>query len=142
MASILTALALVPSGAHLFALPNKLGLAAEQYMVVQGIYSGWSLFGLVLIPAILATLASALMLRRRKGPPFAWATLSFLCMAGSLVIFFVWTYPANLATDNWTTMPPNWAALRDQWEYSHAANALMTFMAVVAVTLSILTHRE
>jgi hypothetical protein len=31
---------LVPSGAHLFALPNKIGLAQDQYFVVQNIYRG------------------------------------------------------------------------------------------------------
>ena len=36
--SILTALALVPAGAHLFELPNKIGLAQDQYFIVQSIY--------------------------------------------------------------------------------------------------------
>jgi len=37
LAIVLTALALLPSGAHLFALPNKRGLAADQYFIVQNI---------------------------------------------------------------------------------------------------------
>ena len=36
LAIVLTALALLPSGAHLFALPNKRGLA-DQYFIVQNI---------------------------------------------------------------------------------------------------------
>jgi hypothetical protein len=35
LAIILTAIALVPSGAHLFALPNKIGLAQDDYFVAQ-----------------------------------------------------------------------------------------------------------
>ena len=50
---ILTALALVPGGAHLFALPNKIGLAQTDYFIVQGIYRDWALFALVIIPALL-----------------------------------------------------------------------------------------
>jgi hypothetical protein len=38
-AVILTALALVPAGAHLFELPNKIRLSQEQYFTVQGILS-------------------------------------------------------------------------------------------------------
>jgi hypothetical protein len=53
LALTLTALALVPSGAHLFALPNKINLVAEQYFIVQNIYRGWSLFGVVLIGALI-----------------------------------------------------------------------------------------
>ncbi len=33
LALVLTALALIPAGAHLFALPNKIGLAQEQYFI-------------------------------------------------------------------------------------------------------------
>jgi hypothetical protein len=35
-------------------------------------------------------------------------------------------------------MPPNWAELRKQWEYSHAANALPTFAALCSVVLAVL----
>jgi len=49
LALVLTALALVPSGAHLFEFPGKINLGAEQYFIVQSIYRGWSLFGIVLV---------------------------------------------------------------------------------------------
>jgi hypothetical protein len=141
LAVMATALALVPAGAHLFALPNKIGLAAEQYIIVQGIYRGWALFGFVLIPAIIANLALAVM-RRGRGLPFVLAVAAFLCIGATLAIFFIWTYPANQATDNWTTIPANWAVLRDHWEYAHATNAIVTFGALCALVLSILTDKD
>src|SRR5438477_13213478 len=49
---ILTALAFVPGGAHLFELPKKIGLSQERYVVVQSIYRGWALFGVVIFAAI------------------------------------------------------------------------------------------
>jgi hypothetical protein len=49
---LLTSLALVPSGAHLFELPNKIGLSQDRYLLVQSIYRDWSLFGTVIIAAI------------------------------------------------------------------------------------------
>jgi hypothetical protein len=39
-------------------------------------------------------------------------------------------------------IPDNWEQLRREWEYSHAANAAMTFAAFCAVTLSVLMTRE
>jgi hypothetical protein len=90
LALVLTALALIPSGAHLFALSNKIGLAQEQYLIVQNIYRGWSLFGIVLTGALTANLALAVVLRRR-GAPFVLALFAFFCVALTLVIFFVWT---------------------------------------------------
>jgi hypothetical protein len=37
---MLTALALVPAGTHLFTLPNKIGLDSARYVTAQSIYRG------------------------------------------------------------------------------------------------------
>lgn len=141
LALLLTAFALVPAGAHLFALANKIGLSAEQYFIVQNIYRGWALFGIVLFSALIANLLLAIALRGR-GTPFGFALVAFLCIALTLVIFFTWTFPANQATQNWTAVPANWEQLRRQWEYSHAANALVTLVAYGSVVLSVLAMRR
>ena len=141
LALVLTALALVPAGAHLFEFPNKIGLSQDRYFVVQDIYRGWALFGFVLLPAVAANLVLAIMLRG-QGASFWLAVLAFMCITSSVAIFFMWTYPANKATNNWTDAPANWEVLRTQWEYSHAANAVMTFIAFCAVALSVLLAQK
>ena len=73
----------------------------------------------------------------QAGPSFGYALASFLLIAANLIIFFVWTFP-NQATNNWTVVPKNWNALRIQWEYSHAANAVVTFAALVCVVIAVL----
>jgi hypothetical protein len=65
---VLTALALVPGGAHLFALPNKIHLSETDYSITQAVYWGWSLFGIVLIEAILANFALAIAIRNQRRP--------------------------------------------------------------------------
>jgi hypothetical protein len=137
LAIILTALALVPSGAHLAALPNKMAMAQAAYFVAQQIYNGWALFGIVLFGAFVANLAHTIVLRR-LGRSFGYALASLLFIAAGLVIFFVWTFPTNQATNNWTVVPTNWNKLRIQWEYSHAATAMMTFAALVCVVIAVL----
>lgn len=137
---ILTALALIPGGAHLFELPNKIGLAETEYFTVQAIYRGWALFGIVMIPALLVNLLLAYMLRGlRTAALFALAAA--FCIASTLVIFFIWTQPANAATANWTQVPDNWRILRTAWEYSHAVNAGIMFAALCASVLSALTAK-
>ncbi len=138
LAVILTALCLVPAGAHLFELPNKIALAQDQYFVVQGIYRGWALFGLVLIPAVGVILLLTFMLRRQTVA-FRYALAALVCMAATLAIFFIWTYPANVATSNWTAVPDNWEVLRRQWEFAHAANAVLTFLALCALMGAVLS---
>jgi hypothetical protein len=58
------------------------------------------------------------------------------------VIFWTFTYPMNVATNNWTITPQDFEAVRRQWEYSHTVNAVLTFVALVTITLSAFTHRH
>jgi hypothetical protein len=133
-ALILTALALVPGGAHLLALPNKIHLAQNEYFLAQSIYRGWALLGIVLIGALLANFALAIAQRRQAA--FPYVLVSLLCIAATLAIFFAFTFPANQATNNWTVVPANWEELRRQWEISHAVNAAITFVALCALAWS------
>ena len=140
-AVVLTALALVPGGAHIFELPNKIGLPEEHYFIVQSIYRGWALFGIVIIAATGANLLLGLMLLRRRAA--AWPSLAAaVLLAATLAVFFLWTYPANQATENWTVTTANWQTLREQWELSHALNAILTFMALCWATVSAMRLRD
>jgi hypothetical protein len=141
VAMVLTALALVPFGAHLFALPNKIHFSESDYFVAQNIYRGWALLGIVLIGAALANFALAIFIRGQHTP-FVFTLVSLLCLLATLAIFFAFTFPANQATDNWTAVADNWQQLRWQWEMSHAVNAVITFIAFCSLTISLLVARE
>jgi hypothetical protein len=137
LATVLTALAFVPLGAHLFALPNKIFLSEANYFVVQNIYRGWALFGIVLFGELLVVLALTIVLRHERAA-FRLAAVALACVCASLLVFFVWTYPQNAATQNWTVVPDGWTGMRLRWEYSHAANAVVTFIGFCALVLSTL----
>src|SRR4051812_15647692 len=131
LAVLLTALALVPAGAHLLALPNKLAMGRDAYLAAQGAYAGWAMAGAFPIGAILACLGLAL----RPPPVAAWPALAAaLLLAAGRGGFFHWPLPANQATANWTRLPEDWPGgwetLRAAWEWSHAANAGLTFLAL------------
>ena len=134
---LFAALALAPAMAHLLELPNKIGLPRDAYLTVQHIYNGWALLGFVVYAAIFSTLALAIATRRRRGE-FGLALTAFLCLVGTQVVFWTFTFPANRATGNWALLPENWMALRAQWEYSHAASAVLNLVALVAVILAVL----
>jgi hypothetical protein len=132
VALALTALTLIPSGAHLFELPGKIDLDRDAYFTVQGIYAGWAWFAVPIFAAILANGALFLAERRRDPAAARAALLSSALTVLSLIVFFIWVFPGNQATANWTEMPENWEALRRQWEYGHAANAVIVFAALLA----------
>ncbi|WP_440409131.1 DUF1772 domain-containing protein [Neorhizobium petrolearium] len=140
LAIIISALALIPSGAHLAALPNKIALARAEYFSIQGIYDGWAFLGTLWPAAMIANAVLAFMIRSQQRP-FWFAVLAALCFVAMLAIFLLWTLPANQATENWTTAPENWQVLRLQWEYSHAVNALIVFVALCLSSLSVVSWR-
>jgi Domain of unknown function (DUF1772) len=130
LAVIFTALALVPGGAHLMELPAKIEMPEEPYFIVQQIYRGWAFAGMVIFAAIISNFASASV--TRHNPRQFWLSVAAgLLIAATLAVFFAWTYPANQATGNWTSTPANWEQLRIRWEYSHAVNAMITFIALL-----------
>lgn len=141
IAMILTGLALVPVGAHLASLPNKIDLAQTDYFITQSVYRGWALFGVVLVGAAVANVVLAVVIRR-CGTAFTLVIINLACLLATLAIFFAFTYPTNVATNNWTAIPNDWADLRWQWEMSHAANAVITFIGFCSLTASLLVARD
>jgi len=118
--SIITLSALL---AHLLALPGKIHLSAQNYLTVQGIYRGWAWLGVFELGAIVLMLVWTIQEYHHSGH-FACLFTAMSCLIVSAAIFFVFTFPANRATHNWTTLPLNWQELRKHWEYSHAVRAL------------------
>jgi hypothetical protein len=141
LAIIATALYLVPTGAHLFELPHKMALSPAEYMAVQQIYAGWQLFGIVIAIAVLATLVNTILVRADRRA-FAWSLGAFLALAATQGVFWAFTYPVNVTTRFWTVSPGPFEAARRQWEYSHAAGAVLTFMALFAIVFSSLGYRS
>lgn len=140
-AILVTALALIPSGAHLAALPNKIGMVEVEYFTAQRSYTGWAILGWLWPIALALNLLLAVTSRAQRRP-FRFALLASLCFVLMFAIFLVWTQPANQATQNWVTIPANWEALRRQWEYSHAVNAAIAVLAVCFSTLAALSWRS
>ena len=138
---MLNALALLPGGAHLLELPNKIHLSESDYFITQSIYRGWALLGIVLIGAALANLTLAVLMRAQRASS-VFALISGICLLATLAIFFTFTFPANQATNNWTQVPTEWQQLRWQWELSHAVNAVVTFVAFCSLTISLLLTRD
>lgn len=133
LAILFTLLSLAPGLAHLFEMPRKLRLSRDDYFLVQQVYKGWDLFGI----AILLQLAALVVLAVRSYRDYyifrpVIAALAFMLAAQAL--FWLFTFPANMATHNWTRLPAtDWEGLRRQWEYSHMAGALFQLLALCSL---------
>lgn len=141
VALMATAICLGPALAHLFELPNKIGLEREQYFTVQQIYRGWNLFALVLLVQLVSIITVIVMARHSSGQRWP-AIIALLGLIAAQGLFWAFTFPANVATNNWMDRPANWEALRKQWEYSHAGGAVFQLIALAALIVAALRHRR
>jgi hypothetical protein len=139
-ALLLTAVALIPLGAHVFEMSAKMKLGRDAYYMVQGLYRGWAWFGVVFAGAFLACAARAALpgVRRER----LLTGFAAVMIAASLGIFFVYVYPANQATKDWTAVAANWKVLRQQWEWGHAGSAACMLLAFLALAWSAATKGE
>ena len=134
---LLTAILIGSSFAHLLELPNKIHLPPNTYLMVQQLYRGWALLGIAVLAALVATVALAVQLQAHRPSMFPLVGGAAACIVASLIVFFVFTFPANRITENWTKLPQNWERLRRRWEYSHAANAGLYLLALVLLTFAL-----
>jgi hypothetical protein len=139
VALLATALALGAALAHALELPNKIHLAKDEYIVVQQAYRGWNQLGYLLGIELIAMLAVAVL--SRHEPQVLWATIiAIVCLMAAQAVFWTFTYPANVVTDNWTAVPAQWEDVRARWEYSHLAGAAFQVLAMSALIVAVLAR--
>jgi hypothetical protein len=137
LALLATALALGAALAHALELPNKIGMSREHYFIVQRAYDGWNQLAYLLAVELMGMLAVILLYH--ADPRVLWPALAALAgLVAAQAVFWIWTFPANQATGNWTVQPENWDSLRRQWEYSHLAGAALQTLAMGALIIAVL----
>jgi hypothetical protein len=137
VALLATALALGAALAHALELPNKIGMSREDYFVVQQVYAGWNRLAYLLAVELIGML-TVIMLYRAEPRVLSFALVALGCLLAAQAVFWMFTFPANQATSNWTLQPANWDALRRQWEYSHLAGAAFQSLAMAALIIAVL----
>jgi hypothetical protein len=137
VALLATSLALGAALAHALELPNKIDMSREHYFIVQRVYDGWSHLAYLLAAQLVGLLGLAL-LYRAEPRVLTPVMVALACFVAAQAIFWIWTFPANQATENWTMQPDNWEALRRQWEFSHLAGAGFQTLAMTALIVAVM----
>jgi len=140
---LLAALALTMESAHVLELPQKMHYAAELYAAVNTtLYRYFAIVGGVYqIGSILAAAVLAFLVRKRRSA-FEWTLAGALCL---LLTFGVWVAvvaPVNAQVAEALrsapeSVPAVWMALRNRWEYGHAAGFAVQLLGVCALILSV-----
>lgn len=141
VAVMATALALGGALAHAYELANKIDLSQADYFVTQRSYDGWNQLAYVLLVQLIGILA-VLILHRSQRAVFWLSAIALICLLSAQGVFWIWTFPANAATSQWTVAPQNWETLRAQWEYSHLAGAGFQLLAMMALVIGLLQRNK
>jgi hypothetical protein len=154
--TLLVAVAMALSLAHALELPGKKRLGRETYFAVQPIYyPGFTIGGGVgEFGGTLATVA--LLILTPVGTAAFWLTLAALvCLLGMQAVYWTMTHPVNKfwlrrealqgagerffaagKADARNQQRP-WTALRDRWEFSHVARAVLAFVGLALLVIAI-----
>jgi Domain of unknown function (DUF1772) len=141
---ILVALFMGLEFAHTLEMPAKMQYDGAFYVTIQNsLYQYFGAPGLgawITVGAVLAAIALTVLVRNRR-PAFWWTLAGTLCLVIAFpLIYFLRIEPVNGVIEQATarSVPTNWANLRDQWEYAHAANFIFSLASFSALVISVL----
>lgn len=138
-----TALSMGMALCHLLEMPAKMTYDGALWLrLLQTLYGAFGTIGAFIeVGAVITAVVLAILVRRRR-PAFGWTLLGALCLVAAHLAWWVWVAPVNATMAPLTpeTLPADWMRLRDQWEYTHAARAVLQIIALGALVLSILVE--
>jgi hypothetical protein len=140
-AIMLMALAMAAAVCHLMELPAKMTFDAPLYVMLhRTLYPNFGrTAGIAEFLSVVAVVGLAWRVRKEKAA-FLPTMFSAICMVAAHAVFWVLVQPANVTMMNWPLgeIPAEWTHWRNQWEYSHAARAVLIILAFGALVISVI----
>ena len=142
---ILTALSAGLSFAHLLELPPRVFYFDAKLWVATTTKGLYALFGTVGAVTEIGSILTAIVLAfftRGRGAAFYLTLAGAILLALAFVSWLAFVAPVNAVLATWTTdsFPADWTRYRDQWEYTHAANAVIKLVALSSLVLSLIVE--
>jgi hypothetical protein len=127
--------------AHLLEMPGKRRFDAPGYLRTQEIYRTFGPLGGAMEPGAVAAAAMLTYAERRRSSSFSLALLGTGLLASALATWLGLVAPMNARCDRWTHegIPTDWQRSRDQWEFAHAARAVLQVAGLGALTCAALS---
>ena len=139
-----TALSMGMALCHLLEMPAKMTYDGALWLtLLQTLYGAFGTIGAFIeVGAVVTAVVLAFLVRQRRLA-FVWTFLGAVCLVAAHAAWWVWVAPVNatMAPLTLETLPTDWIGLRDQWEYTHAARAVLQIIALGAFVFSVLPER-
>jgi hypothetical protein len=138
-----TALSMGMALCHLLEMPAKMMYDGALWLTLLQTLDGTfgTIGAFIEVSAVVTAVVLAFLVRRHR-PAFGWTLGGALCLVAAHVAWWVWVAPVNATMAPLTpeTLPADWMRLRDQWEYTHAARAVLQIVALGALVCSLLVE--
>jgi hypothetical protein len=140
---MLTSLSLSLSMTHLLELPQRMQFDQQLWVKVTVSENVYRLFGSVGAAFEITAILTAIVLTflvRGCGSTFYWTLGGSILLVLALMSWIMLVAPMNVEFGRWLTnpVPLDWTRYRDQWEYAHAANAMIKFIGLSLLVISVL----
>lgn len=158
----MTAIAMGLALAHALEYPGKLRLDERTYAAVQAIYYPGFTIGGISEPVAAISVLVLSIIKRHRSAPFPWLLAAFIALVAMQAVFWSVTQPVNrhwlkdqklseagvkfFDTGHINALDPSgagvtdWRSFRNRWEYSHIVRAVLSAIAVIAITVVIATR--
>lgn len=141
-----TAIAMSASVAHLMELPPKMRYEPSLYVRLhRTLYVNFGRFaGPAESLAVVSTAALAWWTGRRRSEASSLTAAAAGCLAAAHGIFWSVVNPMNIKMMKWPleSIPADWAAARDRWEYGHAVRAGLVTAGFATLIASVLADSD
>jgi Anthrone oxygenase len=143
---ILASLSMAMAYCHLLEMQPRMTWDAQLWIAVTVTGNVFRHFGG--IGAVIETLAwiaavvLAVLIRHSQPTSFRLTVAGAVLLMLAFVVWWAFVFPANLEMARWTPQqfPSDWAAWRAQWEYGHAARAILLIGGFIALMLSVVVE--
>jgi hypothetical protein len=129
---------------HTLEMPAKLKVDAQLWLTFQ--HTLYRAFGpegpgaFIEMGAIITAAVLVFVVRKRR-PAFYLSVVGAVFLAVAFfVVWLLFVNPVNAATAKWTidSIPENWMALRNQWEYAHTTRFVLQLTGFGVLLASVL----
>lgn len=153
LALLLLAVTMGLALAHALEFPGKLRLDEETYRAVQAIYyPGFTIGGLIGEFGGMLVLAVVLFLTPIAAERFWWSAAALGFLLAGHAVYWVVTHPVNnawlkdtdlggvgrLFFELFAAPDADWRQMRDIWEWSHVARAILAALGFLSMALAIM----
>lgn len=151
---ILIAIAMALSLAHALELPGKMRLGKDTYLAVQQIYYPGFTIGGVAEPLGVLALLVLVAFTPSTTARFLWTLAALLALVTAHLTYWFVTHPVNnfwtkdvqlsgIGATFFSLFAPqvtgDWSKLRDVWEYSHVARAILSMLSLILFAVGLTT---